>query len=118
MSLTKAAMNINGETTVVYTYDTGQFYDIFGIGSCGLALSQNSGKQTMTDIKNDLTKDERELIGLADEMASAMSNLNSQTYDSFISARDNLRAKIAEIVNKTINAEDRIQRLKEYARTF
>ena len=62
----------------------------------------------------EITNDERDLIALADEMASAMSNLNPQTYDTFITARDRLRAKISQIVNKTIHNEERLRKMKEY----
>ena len=68
----------------------------------------------MQDIKNELTNDERDLIALADEMASAMSNLNPQTYDTFITARDKFRAKIAKIVNKNLHNEERLRKMKEY----
>lgn len=67
----------------------------------------------MVKIDNDLTKDEREIIALADEMASAMASLNAQTYETFINARDSFRAKIKEICNKQISTEERIKRIKE-----
>ena len=60
-----------------------------------------------------LTKDERELISLADEMASAMAGMNSQTYDTFVLAREKLRYKIKQMVDKQHESEDRIVRLKQ-----
>ena len=60
-----------------------------------------------------LTNDEERLLALADDMAAAMSNLNSQNYKEFVDARDRFRKVIAEIVNKTKQNEARIAKMKE-----
>ncbi len=59
-----------------------------------------------------LTNDEERLLALADDMAAAMSNLNSQNYKEFVDARDRFRKVIAEIVNKTKQNEARIAKMK------
>lgn len=62
---------------------------------------------------DDLTKDEMEIVALADEMASSMASLNSQTYDTFIQSRDRFRKKIKQICDKTKKNEERIKKMKE-----
>lgn len=62
---------------------------------------------------DDLTKDEMEIVALADEMASSMASLNSQTYDNFIQARDRFRKKIKQVCDKSKRSEERIKKLKE-----
>jgi hypothetical protein len=114
----ESSFNVNGEALKIYTDDpTDKFYNISDIKLQNHIRPEKRRKKSMTDVKNDLTKDERELVSLADEMASAMANLNAQTYDTFISARDNLRAKITEIVKKTVDAEERLHKMKEFIRT-
>ena len=60
-----------------------------------------------------LTRDEQELITLADEMASAMADLNSHTYDTFISAREKFRMKVKRMVDKQKMTDDRIAAIKK-----
>lgn len=65
-------------------------------------------------LKSGLTTDEKELMNLADTMASCMANLNGQNYDAFVEARDLFRIKISEIVRKQKDAEERIRKVKEF----
>lgn len=73
-----------------------------------------------TEMKNEnnfkidmaLTNDEQVLLTLADDMAAAMSNLNSQNYKEFIDARDRFRSMIAAIAKKTKENENRIAHMK------
>ena len=60
-----------------------------------------------------LTTEEQTLLSLADDMAAAMSNLNSQNYKEFIDARDKFRSVISELVNKQRKTEARIAKMKE-----
>jgi hypothetical protein len=60
-----------------------------------------------------LTNEEQTLLSLADDMAAAMSNLNSQNYKEFIDARDKFRSVISELVNKQRKTEARIAKMKE-----
>lgn len=60
-----------------------------------------------------LTTDEERLLALADDMAAAMSNLNSQNYKEFVDARDRFRKVISEIVTKQRKNEERIAKMKE-----
>jgi hypothetical protein len=59
-----------------------------------------------------LTDDETVLMELADEMASAMSDLNPQNYRIFVEARDKVRKKIGEMVQKQKTLDDRIEKIK------
>lgn len=59
-----------------------------------------------------LTNDEQRLLELADDMAAAMSNLNSQNYKEFIDARDRFRSMISEMCKKTKENEIRIAHMK------
>ena len=59
-----------------------------------------------------LTKDERELITLADEMAASAASLNGQTYDTFILSREKLRLKIKQMCDHKQCQEDRIAAMK------
>lgn len=59
-----------------------------------------------------LTKDEQELISLADEMASSMANMNSQTYDTFVLAREKFRLKVKRMIEKQKASEERIAKIK------
>lgn len=60
-----------------------------------------------------LTKDEQELMSLADEMASAMAGLNSQTYDTFVMAREKFRLKVKKMVDKQKTTDERIAAIKK-----
>lgn len=59
-----------------------------------------------------LTKDEQELVSLADEMASAMTNMNSHNYDTFITARDRFRMRVRRMVDKQKVLDDRLAKIK------
>jgi hypothetical protein len=59
-----------------------------------------------------LTDDETILMELADEMASAMSDLNPQNYKVFVDARDKVRKKIGEMTQKQKDTTDRIEKIK------
>jgi hypothetical protein len=65
-----------------------------------------------------LTVDEEELVNLADDMASAMTDLNSQNYKSFIDARERFRAKIKSMVEHLRVNEERITKLKKTIADF
>ena len=53
----------------------------------------------MDDQKTALrTKYEKEILALADEMAAAISALNSHTYDTFISSRERLQTKVHSVL--------------------
>lgn len=65
-----------------------------------------------------LTMDEEELVNLADDMASAMTDLNSQNYKSFIDARDRFRAKIKSMVEHLRLNEERITKMKKIVADF
>ena len=67
----------------------------------------------MKNSKFCLTQNERELITLADEMASSMANLNGQTYDTFVTARENLHIKIREMCDHHQCQEERIAAMKK-----
>lgn len=67
----------------------------------------------MNKYQIDLTSDEREILSLADEMAGSMTDLNSQTYDSFISAREKFRTKLKEMSDKKNHAEEQLRKIKE-----
>lgn len=71
----------------------------------------------MNKYKTDLTVEEKELMNLADTMASCMANLNSQNYESFVEARELFRVRIGEISKKSIQAEERLRKMKEYIQT-
>mgnify|MGYP003345060705 CR=1 FL=1 len=60
-----------------------------------------------------LTKDEQELMSLADEMASAMAGMNSQTYDTFVLAREKLRYKINHMCKCSMEKDERIAAIKK-----
>jgi hypothetical protein len=60
-----------------------------------------------------LTTDEERLLALADDMASAMTNLNPQNYKEFVDSRDRFRKVISEIVTKQRKSEERIAKMKE-----
>ena len=60
-----------------------------------------------------LTRNERELMELADEMASSMVNMNSQTYDSFILAREKFRSKLKRMSDEMKRGEERLAKIKE-----
>jgi len=65
-----------------------------------------------------LTVDEEELVNLADDMASSMTDLNSQNYKSFIDARDRFRAKIKSMVEHLRASEERISKMKKIVADF
>lgn len=65
-----------------------------------------------------LTVDEEELVNLADDMASAMTDLNSQNYKSFIDSRDRFRAKIKSMVEHLRVSEERITKMKKIVADF
>ena len=67
--------------------------------------------------KFELTNEENELMRLADTMASCMADLNAQNYDSFVESRELFREKISEIVSKSLHAEERLQKMKEFIQT-
>jgi hypothetical protein len=46
------------------------------------------------------TREEEELIALADEMSASIANLNQQTYSSFIEARSTFIDKLHQICSK------------------
>ena len=60
-----------------------------------------------------LTLDETVIMELADEMASAMSDLNPQNYKTFVDARERFRDKIKQMVRKQKVSEERIAKIKE-----
>ena len=59
-----------------------------------------------------LTTEEQTLLSLADDMAAAMSNLNSQNYKEFIDARDKFRSVINDMCEKGRKSEARIAKMK------
>lgn len=65
-----------------------------------------------------LTVDEEELVNLADDMASAMTDLNSQNYKSFIDARERFRNKIKSMVEHLRVSEERITKMKKIVAEF
>ena len=60
-----------------------------------------------------LTTYERDILELADEMASSMTDLNAHNYKNFVDARDKFRDKIKEICNKTLENHKRVERMKK-----
>jgi len=64
-------------------------------------------------IKNSLTTYERDILELADEMASAMTDLNAHNYRNFVDARDKFRDKIKEMCEKTLENHNRVERMKK-----
>lgn len=64
-------------------------------------------------MKNSLTDYERDILELADEMASSMTDLNAHNYKNFVDARDKFRDKIKEICNKTLESYKRVERMKK-----
>ena len=60
-----------------------------------------------------LTVDEEELVNLADDMASAMTDLNSQNYKMFIDTRERFRAKIKTMVQQIHVNEERLAKMKQ-----
>lgn len=64
-------------------------------------------------MKSSLTTYEREILELADEMASSMTDLNAHNYKNFVDARDKFRDKIKEICNKTLENHKRVERMKK-----
>jgi hypothetical protein len=60
-----------------------------------------------------LTKDEQELLTLADEMASSMAGLNAQTYDTFVLAREKFRLKCKQMCDKRCEIEKRLAAIKK-----
>jgi uncharacterized coiled-coil DUF342 family protein len=64
-------------------------------------------------IKNSLTDYEREILELADEMASSMTDLNAHNYKNFVYARDKFRDKIKEMCDKTLESYKRVERMKK-----
>ena len=67
----------------------------------------------MIQYKMDLTMVEQEIIELADEMASAMSDLNAHNYKNFVDARDRFRAKLKDMSDTTIKNYEKIERMKK-----
>lgn len=65
-----------------------------------------------------LTIDEEELINLADDMASAMADLNAQNYKSFVDSRDRFRNKIKSMVEQIRVNEERITKMKKIVADF
>jgi len=65
-------------------------------------------------LKKSLTIYERDILELADEMASAMSDLNAHNYKNFVDARDKFRDKLKELANHTISNQERLDRMKKY----
>lgn len=59
-----------------------------------------------------LTMDEEELVNLADDMASAMTDLNAHNYKSFVETRDRFRAKIKSMGEKVRCNEEKIAKIK------
>lgn len=64
-------------------------------------------------IKASLTVYERDILELADEMASAMADLNAHNYKNFVDARDNFRSKLKEMCEHTISNHEKIERMKK-----
>lgn len=64
-------------------------------------------------LKSSLTTYERDILELADEMASSMTDLNAHNYKNFVDARDKFRDKIKEICNKTLESYKRVERMKK-----
>jgi hypothetical protein len=60
-----------------------------------------------------LTKDEQELLTLADEMASSMAGLNAQTYDTFVLAREKFRLKCKQMCDRQKVSDDRLAKIKK-----
>lgn len=67
----------------------------------------------MLQYKVDLTMIEQEIIDLADDMASSMSDLNAHNYKNFVDARDRFRAKIKEMSDQTMASHEKIERMKK-----
>lgn len=76
-------------------------------------------KMNRTDMESDpvaelgLTLDETVIMELADEMASAMSDLNPQNYKTFVDAREKFRDKIKQMMRKQQQLDQRIAKMKE-----
>ena len=64
-------------------------------------------------MKSSLTTYERDILELADEMASSMTDLNAHNYKNFVDARDKFRDKLKEICNKTLENHKRVERMKK-----
>lgn len=64
-------------------------------------------------MKASLTAYEQDLLELADEMASAMSDLNAHNYKNFVYARDRFRDKIKCMCEQTIANHEKVERVKK-----
>lgn len=75
-----------------------------------------TSKKSMTPeqiLSESLTVYEKDIIELADDMASSMTDLNAHNYKNFVDARDKFREKIKEICNHAMKSEERIARVKK-----
>ena len=68
---------------------------------------------TKEQLQETLTYFEREIIDLADEMASAMSDLNAHNYKNFVDARDKFRDKIKNMCDQIVLNENRLAKMKK-----
>lgn len=79
-----------------------------------LCRKDNDMGKIQFSVNMGLTNDEEILLQLADDMASAMTDLNPQNYKEFIDARDKFRDKIRDIVGQTRKNEERLRKMKEF----
>lgn len=64
-------------------------------------------------LKVSLTTYERDILELADEMASAMSDLNAHNYKNFVDARDAFRGKLKEMCEHSMVSHEKVERMKK-----
>lgn len=64
-------------------------------------------------LKRTLTRYECDILELADDMASAMTDLNAHNYKNFVDARDKFRDKLKEMCNHAVSSNERLERMKK-----
>lgn len=64
-------------------------------------------------LKTSLTVYERDILELADDMASAMTDLNAHNYRNFVEARDRFRDKLKEMCDHTLSNYEKVERMKK-----
>ena len=64
------------------------------------------------EYKVNLTRFEQDIVELADEMASAMTDMNAHNYKNFIDARDKFRDKLKQMSEHAVNNQEKVERMK------
>jgi len=64
------------------------------------------------EYKVNLTRFEQDIVELADEMASAMTDMNAHNYKNFIDARDKFRDKLKQMSEHAVNNHEKVERMK------